>query len=136
MTEYHIIGGKGPNKFVLGSIHCDGDESNLLQCDHDGNYSCEYYETIGVSCGEFQCSPYSLHCHYIPKSPSITLVLHFSLSSCASVLLSSVFCTMRMEPMRTPTSRLYILVSPTLVAKRISFCDIILLLYFYSSTMH
>lgn len=83
MAEYHISGGKYSNEFVLGVVHCAGNESNLLQCYYNRYHSCEYYESIGVSCGKFQCSNkplyYALHGHYIPKSPSIALVMHFSL---------------------------------------------------------
>ena len=53
MTEYS--GGTAP--IVLEGVNCVGNETNLLHCDHDGikiQRDCNYYETVGVSCGKFQ----------------------------------------------------------------------------------
>ena len=53
MTKYS--GGRAP--IVLEGVNCVGNETNLLQCVHDGikiQHDCIDHETVGVSCGKFQ----------------------------------------------------------------------------------
>ena len=48
---FAIVGGIGA--IFLDGIHCNGNESNLLQCTHDGiaEHDCVHHEDAGVSCG-------------------------------------------------------------------------------------
>lgn len=43
-------GGTGP--ILLDNVVCTGNESNLLECDHNGigNHNCRHDEDAGVSC--------------------------------------------------------------------------------------
>ena len=50
-------GGKGP--IHLHTINCDGNEVNLLECEHtktedDSHPYCVHFDDLGVSCGEFK----------------------------------------------------------------------------------
>ena len=68
-------GGKGP--IVLDEIRCSGNETNLLQCNHDdiGQHNCHHLDDIGVSCGKlylikkcFSC--YTMKATFLCSEPS------------------------------------------------------------------
>ena len=44
-------GGQGP--IYLDDVQCSGNESSLLECDHNGveNHNCAHFEDAGVACG-------------------------------------------------------------------------------------
>ena len=46
--------GEGSGPIFLDNVLCNGTESNLTQCDHDGNgnHSCDHSEDAGVICGK------------------------------------------------------------------------------------
>ena len=45
-------GGTGP--ILLDNVLCTGNESSLLECDHNGVevHNCDHFEDAGVSCGK------------------------------------------------------------------------------------
>ena len=46
--------GPGSGPILLDRVACDGNESSIDQCDHNGwfNHSCSHGEDAGVTCGE------------------------------------------------------------------------------------
>ncbi|XP_022088748.1 deleted in malignant brain tumors 1 protein-like [Acanthaster planci] len=46
--------GQGSGSILLSSVACNGTESSIDQCSHDGwlNHSCSHADDVGVTCGE------------------------------------------------------------------------------------
>ena len=51
-ARYGAYYGLGSNPMILSHLHCDGSESNLLDCTRDmfGFASCGQYRVAGVKC--------------------------------------------------------------------------------------
>ena len=52
--------GNSSEDILLDELHCDGNESSLLACEHDGFYinDCDHSEDAGVRCQGMQLDSY------------------------------------------------------------------------------
>ena len=53
-TTGHMFNTMHPPNIWLDNVHCQGNESDLFQCEHDGVgvHNCDHNEDVGVKCGK------------------------------------------------------------------------------------